>query len=78
MRSCDIVFAYMEASNPSGYGLTFEIGIAYALNKTIILVDERSEKDAFFEKYFKIVHSPSSAVFQDLQEGINFLMKFTQ
>jgi hypothetical protein len=42
IKNCDILFAYMENSNPSGYGLSFEIG---ALNKTIILIDERSKND---------------------------------
>jgi hypothetical protein len=77
VRECDIIFAYMEESNPSGYGLTFEIGIAYALNKTIILIDEKSEKDKDFSRYFKILHRPSGVVFKKLEDGINFLNKFS-
>ena len=77
VKECDILFAYMEESNPSGYGLSFEIGVAYALNKTIILVDEKSKHDKIFEKYFKIVYNPSGVVFHNLSEGIKYLEKFS-
>lgn len=40
VRKADIVFAYFEKTNPSGFGLAVELGYARALNKTIILVDE--------------------------------------
>lgn len=76
IRQCDIFFAYMEATNPSGYGLSFELGVAYGLNKTIILIDERSSKDDQFAKYFKIMHKPSGVVLQGLSEGINLLKSF--
>lgn len=77
VKECDIVFAYMEADNPSGFGLTLEIGLAYALNKTIILVDEKSKTDPDFEKYFKIVSNTTQIVFDNLEIGINFLKNFT-
>ncbi|MFB9840859.1 nucleoside 2-deoxyribosyltransferase domain-containing protein [Mucilaginibacter ginsenosidivorans] len=76
VRKCDILFAYMESTNPSGFGLMFELGMAYALNKTIILVDEKSHEDPVFAKYFKIAHQPSSNVFSNLEEAFLFLDKF--
>lgn len=76
VKECDIFFAYMESTNPSGYGLSFELGIAYALHKTIILVDERSINDSTFAKYFKIMHRPSGVVLSNLQDGIEYLRKF--
>lgn len=76
VKECDILFAYMENTNPSGYGLSFELGIAYALNKTIILIDEKSPLDPQFGKYFKILHRPSGVVLSDLEDGINYLKKF--
>ena len=39
IRESDIIFAYFESSNPSGYGLNFEIGYAAALGKQIIFID---------------------------------------
>lgn len=77
VKNCDILFAYMEESNPSGYGLAFELGIAYAMNKTIILIDERSHFDRQFEKYFKILHRPSGVVLTNLQQGIDYLKTFS-
>lgn len=73
VRNCDIVFAYMQKENPSGYGLTLEVGIAAALGKPIILIDERSENDKDFKSYFKIVRESSSIVFNDFESGIKFL-----
>lgn len=77
VKECDILFAYMEATNPSGYGLSFELGVAYALNKTIILVDEKSQIEKTFAKYFKILHKPSGVVLNKLEDGIEFLRKFS-
>lgn len=73
VRKCDILFAYMQKENPSGLGLTLEVGYAKALNKPIILVDERSLSDESFANKFTIVRESSSIVFNTLKEGINFL-----
>jgi nucleoside 2-deoxyribosyltransferase len=73
VKNCDVVFAYMQKDNPSGYGLTLEIGYATALGKPIVLIDERSNEDEKFKKYFEIVRESSSIVFNNLHDGINFL-----
>lgn len=73
----DIIFAYLDADNPSGFGLTLEIGYAKALNKTIILIDEKSKADQVFTQYFKIVRNASSIVFDDLESGIKYLERFS-
>jgi nucleoside 2-deoxyribosyltransferase len=77
VKECDILFAYMEKSNPSGFGLSFELGVAYALNKTIILIDEKSNTDKQFERYFRILHRPSGVVLSNLNDGIEYLKKFS-
>ncbi|WP_423147922.1 nucleoside 2-deoxyribosyltransferase domain-containing protein [Rubrolithibacter danxiaensis] len=77
VKECNILFAYMEKTNPSGYGLAFEAGLALGLNKTIILVDERSEKDPSFENYFQIVRHSSAMVFNNLADGIALLQRFS-
>lgn len=77
VKECDILFAYMEKSNPSGYGLAFELGVAYSLNKTIILIDEKSNEEPNFAKYFKILYKPSGVVLNNLSDGINYLKKFS-
>jgi len=77
VNQADIIFAYLEKENPSGFGLTLEIGYAKALNKTIILVDERSINDSSFLNYFKIVRESADVVFDDFESGLNFLERFS-
>lgn len=77
VKECDILFAYMEESNPSGYGLAFELGLAHSLQKTIILVDEKSKTSESFARYFKILHNPSGVVLESLNDGIEYLRKFS-
>jgi nucleoside 2-deoxyribosyltransferase len=78
LKKSDILFAYMERDNPSGFGLTLEVGYARALDKTIILVDEKSSKDSFFQKNFEIVRSSSTIIYDNLIDGINFLKSFNR
>lgn len=73
VKNCDILFGYMQKENPSGFGLTLEIGYAAALGKPIILVDEKSIVDEDFKNRFRIVQEASSIVFENLDDGINFL-----
>jgi hypothetical protein len=77
IKQCDILFGYMEKTNPSGYGLALEVGLAASLNKTIILVDERSPTDPHFKKYFDIIHSTAHITFPNLDQGIQYLKNFT-
>lgn len=76
IRQCQILFAYMGKDNPSGYGLSVELGYAKGMGKTIILVDERSLVDEKFSEYFAIVREAADIVFDSLQEGITFLQSF--
>lgn len=76
VKNCDIFFAYMEATNPSGLGLCLELGYAKALGKTTVLVDEKSSQDESFAKYFKIARESSDVVFDRLEDGIKFLLTF--
>jgi hypothetical protein len=77
VKDCDIIFAYMEESNPSGYGLAFELGLAHSLNKTIILVDEKSKTSESFARFFRILYKPSGVVLDNLNDGIEYLRKFS-
>lgn len=77
VNKADIILAYMEKDNPSGYGLTLEVGYAKALNKTIILIDERSAIDTSFANRFKIVRESSNVVFNNLNDGLAFFERFS-
>ena len=77
ISQCDILFGYLSSENPSGYGLCLEIGYAKGMNKTIILVDEKSSIDEEFARYYKIAHATASIQFSTLQDGINYLKAFS-
>ena len=78
IASSDIVFAYMENDNPSGYGLATEVGYAKALGKTVILVDEKSATNQDFRRYFALVRETSDATFNSFDEGLAFFKKILQ
>lgn len=67
VRQCDVVFAFMEESNPSGVGLSLEVGYAIALGKIVILVDEKSDPR------MAIVRSAASFTCDALEDGIQLL-----
>lgn len=76
VKESDIVFAYMEKDNPSGYGLALEVGYAKALGKTVILADERSGEDESFAKYFRMVQETADYSCPSLREAVAFLKSF--
>lgn len=76
VKQSDILFAVMDRDNPSGYGMALEIGYAKGLDKTVIVVDEKSGSNEEFRKYFAIVKETADAYFQSLDEGITFLKSF--
>ena len=76
LKKSDIIFAFMEKNNPSGFGLTLEIGYAKALGLTIILVDEKTVSDNSFKDKFKIVRDSANVVYNSLEEGLQFLSSF--
>ena len=78
IKNADLVFAFFEETNPSGYGLSLEVGFAKALNIPIILVDEKSKNDADFEKRLGMLNSSSSVVFDNFKDGYNHLLKISQ
>jgi len=77
LKKADIILAYLESDNPSGFGLTLEIGYAKSLSKTIILIDEKSNKDKTFEKQFKIVRESATIVFDDFDNGLDYFGRFS-
>ncbi len=75
VNHCDILFGYMEESNPSGLGLCLEIGYAKALNKLIILIDEKSISDSIFRKSFSIARESATIIFDSFDDGVSYLKK---
>tara|TARA_R110000772_G_scaffold20466_5_gene56955 strand:- start:110988 stop:111404 length:417 start_codon:yes stop_codon:yes gene_type:complete len=44
VRECDLIIAWVMADNKSGFGMTYEMGMAYALGKPYILINEKEDK----------------------------------
>ena len=67
LRVCDVLFACMEEDNPSGIGLSIEVGYVRGLGKPVIYVDGKNHR------YFDIVRQISTATVSSLGDGITFL-----
>lgn len=78
VRRCDVVFAFLESTNPSGFGMALEIGYAAALSKHVVFIDEKSATDSNLERYLRILHEASSASFQTLDDGIGYLQRLNE
>lgn len=68
IKACDIVFAYLEKDNPGGYALALEIGYAKALDKIIILVNEKPAN-----RYLDMVNACADDVFLTFEYGLKCL-----
>lgn len=75
VRQSDVVFAYLEAGNPSGFGLAVEVGYAKALGKTVILVDEQSALGEAEARRLAMLRATADVVFDDMDNGIRFLSR---
>lgn len=60
IRDADAVLAYMDSANPSGYGLSLEVGFAHALGKPVVFVDVIGAD--WRSRYFGMVRSVSTVV----------------
>jgi len=75
IKQCDIVFGYMERTNPSGVGMACELGYAYGVGKTVILVLE-SDHETQEDRYLNFMKKVSHVVYNNLEDGINYLKTF--
>lgn len=75
LREVDIVFGYMERTNPSGIGLACELGYAYGKDTTVVLVLE-DESEYFEDRYLQFMEKVSDVRFSRLEGGIRFLNTF--
>ena len=71
IRRCDLVFAYLERTNPSGMGLALEIGYAKALGKPVILVNEKTG-------YIDMLKAMADVTYTDLNQGAQFLQSLNR
>jgi len=67
VRKCDCVLVHMSSSNPSGFGLSVELGYAYALGKKIVFCDEITGD--WRSGYFGMHRQMATVVCNDLAEA---------
>ena len=72
IRKSDAVLAYMESSNPSGYGMSLEIGYAYALGIPIVFADDFCQTDER-SRYFDMARACATCVCPGLPHAITAL-----
>lgn len=75
IKSSDIVFVYVEKTNPSCIGLSCEAGYAKGLGKTVITVLE-SNNEYIKDNYLSFLTQVSDIVFETLEDGVNYLKSF--
>lgn len=72
IRSSDLVLVYIASNNPSGFGLSVELGYAFALKKPIIFVD--AIKNDWRSRYFDM-HRQLSVVVDTLDAAAKIVNK---
>jgi hypothetical protein len=63
----DIVFAYLDNTNPSGLGMAAEIGYGIGIKREVVFVDERNDS------YTQFLRCMSTRHFETLADGIKWL-----
>lgn len=69
---CDLMLAYMEKDNPSGYGLCAEVGYAAGKGIPVVLVVEPGHPQ---ERYMDIVRCAASVVVDDIESALDILRR---
>lgn len=72
IRKADCVLAYMSSDNPSGFGLSVEIGYAYGLGKRIIFWDGINTD--WRSRYFDM-HRQITTVCYSIEEVVKEVLK---
>lgn len=65
VRKAHVILVHMSSSNPSGFGLSVELGYAYALGKRIIFCDEISAD--WRSGYFGMHRQMATVVYSSLE-----------
>jgi nucleoside 2-deoxyribosyltransferase len=71
IAQCDVLLVHMSSSNPSGFGLSVELGFAYGIGKTIVFVDEISND--WRTNYFGMHRQMADATFTSLEAAAEWL-----
>ena len=72
IRKCDVVFVYLEKTNPSCIGAVIEAGYAYGIGKTVITVLEENH-ETIEDRYLQFIKKVSHITYKELRDGIEYL-----
>lgn len=72
IRRADGIFVHMSSANPSGFGLSVELGFAYALGKKIVFCDEISGD--WRSRYFGMHRQMATAVHKTVEDAVRALV----
>lgn len=75
IKQCDILFVYVERTNPSCIGLCCEAGFAKGLGKTVITVLEPNH-ETIKDGYLSFITQVSDIVFETIEDGVEYLKSF--
>ena len=73
LRRSDVVFAYLEDSNPGGYALALEIGFARALDKHVILVNAQVPAQSGDATRLAMIQATVDVNTTSFEEGLQYL-----
>ena len=76
VKNCDILLVRLESTNPSGIGLSVEVGYAKALGKTIIGIVDKEWQDANRRRYFEFVVCCFDVIFESKEDAVEYLKTF--
>ena len=71
IRECDGIIAWFEKGNPSGFGMTFEMGMAFALNKPYLLILEEPN----MSRKFSMQSKGAEKTFESWEDCLDFVNK---
>lgn len=71
VRDSDVIFAFMEESNPTGYGMVWEMAVAREHKIPIIVVWEKEKQEPF-------VFTNALYLTTSLDDGIKYLKRYIQ
>lgn len=72
VRNCDGMIAWFEKDNQSGFGMTYEMGMAYALNKPYILICENPD---MLKYKFGMQSKGSEKTFTSWDDALDYINK---
>jgi len=75
VKQADLVFTYIERTNPSCIGAAIETGYAAGKDTTVILVLE-PDHEHFKNRYLDFYRKVADVTFQKLDSGINYLQHY--